>query len=143
MPVRLIACAALLLAFAGCSDEPRTTAPAATSGAFTPEHFADIPLPRGYVLSSERDQLAVALAAGTVRRFDVWMEQRENAEPQAPSALLGEMERDLVAKGWAPVPEHAKLEWVKEQERLVLETGRTGGRTSIRIRLRPAPLAGP
>jgi hypothetical protein len=88
--------------------------------------------------------LAVNLAGGTVRRFDVSMEQRENADPQPIDGLLGEMQRDLSALGWLVAPNRKDLlEWWKGQERLVLETGRTGGRTTIRLRLRPAPLVGP
>lgn len=139
-----LAVVALLLILVGCGDEGRTTAPPPGPTAVVPEQFSDIPLPRGYVFSPEVDQLAVALAGGTVRRFDVTLQQRENAEPQVASKLLLEMERDLTALGW--VAEKGKsdgLTWVKGTERLVLETGRTGGRTTIRLRLRPAPLAGP
>lgn len=109
-----------------------------------PEQFSDIPLPRGYVFSPDVDQLAVALAGGTVRRFDVSLQQRENAEFQAPNQLLLEMERDLTSLGWVAEKGRSDgLSWEKGKERLVLETGRTGGRTTIRLRLRPAPLAGP
>lgn len=136
---------AVLLVLSGCGDDERTVVPPpSASAAFTPEQFPDIPLPRGYVFSPEQDQLAVSLAGGTVRRFEVTMEQRENAEPQAADSLLREMQRDLTALGWLLAPNREDLlEWWKGQERLVLETGRTGGRTTIRLRLRPAPIAGP
>ena len=128
-----------------CSEEPRAASPAAAShAAFSPEQFSDIPLPRGYVFSPGQDQLAVTLAGGTVRRFEVVMEQRESAKQQSTVELLDEMERELTSRGWVAAPNHSdKLQWHKGQERLVLETGRTDGRTTIRLRLRSAILAGP
>lgn len=144
-PCSVVASLAVLLALSACGDDERVAVPPpSASAAFTPEQFTDIPLPRGYVFSPEQDQLAVSLAGGTVRRFEVALEQRENAEPQAAESLLREMQRDLTAAGWSQAPNREDLlEWRKGQERLVLETGRTGGRTTIRLRLRPAPLAGP
>lgn len=140
----MLSSVAALVFLTGCSDDERTTAPPPTASAFSPEQFPDIPIPRGYVFSPTQDQLAVRLAGGTVRRFDVALEQRENAEPQPAASLLAEMQRDLTAMGWVPAVERKDvLEWTKGQERLVLETGRTGGRTSIRIRLRPPPIAAP
>lgn len=139
-----LASLAVLALLTGCGDDERATAPPPSAGAFSPEQFADIPIPRGYVFSPAQDQLAVRLAGGAVRRFDVALEQRENAEPQAVANLLTEMQRDLTAQGWVQAAGRSDLlEWTKGQERLVLETGRTGGRTSIRIRLRPPPLAAP
>lgn len=141
---RSLVAATLLVVLGGCGDEGRTTAPPPGPSAVVPEQFSDIPLPRGYVFSPDVDQLAVALAGGTVRRFDVSLQQRENAEFQAPNQLLLEMERDLTSLGWiAEKGRSDGLSWEKGRERLVLETGRTGGRTTIRLRLRPAPLAGP
>lgn len=140
----MVAGAALVVLGSGCEDDTRTTAPLPPQGAFSPEQFSDIPLPRGYVFSPGQDQLAVTLAGGAVRRFEVRMEQRETAEPQSSASLLSEMERDLTTRGWTPDPMSGeKLEWQKGKERLVLETGRTGGRSTIRLRLRPAPLVGP
>jgi hypothetical protein len=134
----------LVVLWSGCEDDARTTAPTPPQGAFYPEQFSDIPLPRGYVFSPGQDQLAVTIAGGAVRRFEVSMEQRETAEPQSAASLLSEMERDLTARGWIPAPMSSdKLDWQKDKERLVLETGRTGGRSTIRLRLRPAPLVGP
>jgi hypothetical protein len=131
--------AATLLVLAGCfGDEPRTIAQPPAATAFAPEQFNDIPLPRGYMFSPGRDQLAVSLAGGTVRRFEVVMEQRENAAPQPPADLLHEMGRDLRSHGWqAEQGPAGNQHWRKGQERLLLETGRSGGRTTIRIRLRP------
>jgi hypothetical protein len=127
-----------------CSEEPRAIPPAAGPTAFSPEQFSDIPLPRGYAFSPGEDQLTVTLAGGTVRRFEVVMEQRESAKQQSAVELLDEMERDLTSRGWITAPNHSdKLQWHKGQERLVLETGRTNGRTTIRLRLRSAILTGP
>ncbi len=136
---------AMLFALMGCGEAERANTPPPSSlTAFSPEQFADIPLPRGYVFSPEKDQLAVTLAGGAVRRFEVSLEQREGAEPQSFDSLLREMQRELLAMGWLVAPNRDDLrEWLKGQERLVLETGRTGGRTTIRLRLRPAPLVGP
>jgi hypothetical protein len=136
---------AMLFTLVGCGEAERaTTPPPSTSTAFSPEQFADIPLPRGYVFSPEKDQLAVTLAGGAVRRFEVSLEQREGAEPQSFDNLLREMQRELSAAGWLVAPNRDDLrEWWKGQERLVLETGRTGARTTIRLRLRPPPLVGP
>lgn len=141
----MIVSLAVLAMLIGCGEPERIAPPPQQAmGAFSPEQFADIPLPRGYVFSPDQDQLAVTLAGGTVRRFDVAMEQRESAEPQTVTSLLGEMQRDLTASGWLLAPNRTDLlEWWKGQERLVLETGRTGGRTTIRLRLRPAPIVGP
>lgn len=141
---RLLAALVVLGLLCGCGEDERTAPPPPSAGAFSPDQFGDIPIPRGYVFSPTKDQLAVSLAGGTVRRFDVFLEQRENAEPQASASLLSEMQRDLSSHGWIPDATGATpLEWTKGKERLVLETGRTGGRTSIRIRLRPPPLAAP
>ena len=145
MMFRRALCSLTVLALlAGCGDDKRTSAPPPSTGAFSPEQFPDIPIPRGYVFSPGQDQLAVTLAGGAVRRFDVVLEQRENAEPQLVANLLAEMQRDLTSQGWVQAAGHSDLrEWTKGQERLVLETGRTGGRTSIRLRLQPPPLAAP
>ncbi len=142
---QVVIAVATLVMLAGCGEAERATPPPQQSmGAFSPEQFADIPLPRGYVFSPDQDQLAVTLAGGTVRRFDVALEQRETSEPQLATSLLSEMQRDLTALGWLLAPNRTDLlEWWKGQERLVLETGRTGTRTTIRLRLRPAPLVGP
>jgi hypothetical protein len=135
---------AALALLTGCGDDQRASAPPPGASAFSPDQFPDIPIPRGYVFSPGQDQLAVTLAGGAVRRFDVVLEQRANAEPQPATNLLAEMQRDLTALGWVQAAGRSDLlEWTKGQERLVLETGRTGGRTSIRLRLRPAPLAAP
>ena len=145
MSVRqIIISVAVLAMLVGCAETERAAPPPPSVGAFSREQFTDIPLPRGYVFSPDKDQLTVNLAGGTVRRFEVTMEQREAAEPQSVASLLGEMQRDLTALGWSVAPERKDfLEWTKGQERLVLETGRTEGRTTIRLRLRPPPLVGP
>ena len=138
----LCASAALAL-LAGCSDPEavRVTAPARPAG-FEPERFPDIALPRaGYMFSLGEDQLAVAIANGSIRRFEVSLEQRENQPPQDPAELLGQVGRDLAVRGWVKGDDRG-LRWRKGSEELALETGRTDGRTSIRYRLRPQVSAG-
>ncbi len=128
----------------GCfGDEPRTVQPKATPSVFVPEQFTDISLPKGYMFSPEEDQLAVSLADGAVRRFEILLEQRPNAQPQSPADLLLQMERDLEQRGWEKVTNSGlNQEWRKNQERLLLETGRSSGRTTIRLRLRPVQAVG-
>jgi hypothetical protein len=137
-------CAGAALALlAGCGDPEavRVTAPARPAG-FEPERFPDIALPRaGYMYALNEDQLAMTVANGTIRRFEVTLEQRENQPPQEPAELLGQVGRDLAARGWAKADDHG-LRWRKGGEELALETGRTDGRTSIRYRLRPQVSAG-
>lgn len=137
-------CAGVVIALlASCSDPEsvRVTAPARPAG-FEPERFPDIALPRaGYMYALDEDQLAVALANGTIRRFEVALVQRENLPPQDPAELLGQVGRDLATRGWAKADDQG-LRWRKGSEELALETGRTDGRTSIRYRLRPQVSAG-
>ena len=136
--------AVAIFTLTSCSEETRANPPAASPAAFSPEQFSDIPLPRGYAFSPGHDQLAVTLAGGTVRRFEVFMEQRESAKTQLTAELLDQMGHELSARGWAAAPNRSdKLQWHKGQEQLVLETGRTDGRTTIRLRLRPAILTSP
>lgn len=139
----LCASMALALLASGCSDPEavRVTAPARPAG-FEPERFPDIALPRaGYMFSPNEDQLAIAIANGSIRRFEVALVQRENLPAQEPGELLGQVGRDLTARGWTKADEQG-LRWRKEGEELALETGRTDGRTSIRYRLRPLASAG-
>ena len=130
-----------LLLITGCNDSPdrdpsRTSRPAA----FLPEQFPDIPLPPGYMLSPDADQLAVALAGGSVRRFEVSLERRPNAKDQTVLALLSFVKRDLEDHAWLLTgSDDASQHWHKGNEDLLVETGRTGSRTTIRYRLRPAP----
>ncbi len=138
----LCASAALAL-LVGCGDPEavRVTAPARPAG-FEPERFPDIALPRaGYMFSLSEDQLAIAIANGSIRRFEVALVQRDNLPPQDPADLLGQVGHDLAARGWVKSDDRG-LRWRKGSEELALETGRTDGRTSIRYRLRPQVSAG-
>ena len=99
----LAAVCALALLAAGCRGEGQRAQIAATPRAYHPQHFPDIPLPPGYQLSPGHDQLAVAMAGGVVRRFDVWMVAKANQpEVLRPAALLGWYAERLPALGWTP-----------------------------------------
>jgi hypothetical protein len=133
-----------LLIFGCFGDEPRTVQPTPTPAVFVPELFTDISLPKGYMFTPGEDQLAVSMANGAVRRFEVALEQRPSAVSQNPSDLLSEMANDLHKRGWELQESRGlKQQWRKEQERLLLETGRSGGRTTIRLSLRPLQAVGP
>ena len=128
-----------LALLAGCGAPEARLAPPPPSAAFFPSQFPDIPLPLGYVPSPDHDQLALALAGGTVRRFEVVLEQRETAAPQAVGELLERCRRDLSEQGWQLLAaDPAAQRWIKGREVLSLEAGRTGARTTISFRLRPA-----
>jgi hypothetical protein len=108
--------------------------------AYHPEHFPDIPLfpVAGYVLPPGEDQLAIAFAGGSVRRFEVTMAQKVGAKPDPPEAVLARYATELPPLGWTPAGEGR---WRKGGEELVIEAGRSGGLTSIRFHLQPAPAA--
>jgi hypothetical protein len=141
----LFVAGAFLVSLSGClDDEPRKNPAAPTPAVFVPEQFTDIPLPKSYMFIAGEDQLAVSLANGSVRRFEVALEQRETASPQSPQALLQEMERNLLSRGWQLLSNDGlNQRWLKNQEHLLLETGRSGGRSTIRLRLRPTQAVGP
>jgi hypothetical protein len=135
----IVAALAVGVLLAGCGDpEPRPVSQRPFG--FQPERFPDIALPRsGYMYSPGEEQLAVAFAGGTVRRFEVAMERREGLADQTPAELLAQLSRDLEQRGWAlTVPGEQRQHWRKGGEELVLETGRADSRTTIRYRLRPA-----
>lgn len=129
-----------LLIFTGCGDERANGKTSNTMAGFHPEQFPDIPLPRsGYQLDPAFDQLALTTGGGLVRRFEVAMIQRENAPKQTPADLLGWYRRDLAATGWNLIESDETSQfWRKDQDELRFETGRSSGRTTIRLRLRPA-----
>jgi hypothetical protein len=133
-----VAIAALLLG--GCNDPPPREPPhPPRPTAFLPEQFPDIPLPPGYMLTPEVDQLAITIAGGAVRRFEVSLERRPTIANQPVDTLLSFVKRDLEDHGWQltgadPSSQH----WHKGMEDLLVETGRTDSRTTIRYRLRPA-----
>ncbi len=136
-----ILCAGLgILLLAGCAEERQPPQkPGAPQVGFRPDQFPDIPLPRsGFMPDPTRDQLALAVAGGMVRRFDVSLIQREHAASQPSAELLSWYRRDLELAGWTLAEDGDGIQrWRKGTETLSLETGRSGGRTTIRLRLRP------
>lgn len=97
---------AAILAFvavlAGCGDG-RPSSPGTVPRAYHPERFPDIPLPPGYMLAPGHDQLAVAMAGGVVRRFDVWMVAKpKQPDVMRPGELLAWYDARLPALGWTP-----------------------------------------
>jgi hypothetical protein len=134
-----------LLLLTGCNDPPvRDQTRPSRPAAFLPEQFPDIPLPPGYMLSPDSDQLAVSLAGGSVRRFEVSLERRPNSTAQTATALLAFVKRDLGDHGWQLTDANeASQHWHKGNEDLLVETGRTDSRTTIRYRLRPAATSTP
>ncbi len=139
----LVASAALTLG--GCNDPPPREPPhPPRPNAFLPEQFPDIPLPPGYMLMPGEDQLAVSIAGGAVRRFEVALERRSNTTDQPVAVLLGFVKRDLELRGWQLVSiDPGSQRWHKGSEELLVETGRADSRTTIRYRLRPAAQPGP
>jgi hypothetical protein len=105
--------------------------------AYHPEQFPDIPLfpLNGYELDPNHEQLAIALAGGTVRRFEVSMILRAGASDDPPEAVLSRFDAELPAYGWI---REGRGQWRKGAERLIIEAGRSGGLTTVRFHLRPA-----
>jgi hypothetical protein len=129
-----------MLALGGCGEErPDQVTRLAPVAGFRPDLFPDIPMPRaGYQFDVGIDQLAVVMAGGAVRRYDVAYIRRENATEQSGSALLAEYHRDLEQVGWTLTHEDdGSQAWRKGSEELRLETGRSDGRTTLQIHLRP------
>ncbi|MBA2479141.1 MAG: hypothetical protein H0V44_00650 [Planctomycetes bacterium] len=143
-PAGYAAGAALMIALiiaAGCAESrPSPQAQLYHPPAYHPEHFPDIPLfpLGGYVLTPGADQLAVSLAGGSVRRFEVSMQQRDGAKEDPPAAVLARYDSELTQLGWTSV---GPSRWRKQGEDLIIEAGRSGGLTSIRFHLQPAPVA--
>jgi len=107
---------------------------------YNPERFPDIPLPPGYALDADKDQLAVAVADGLVRRYEVFLTQRRDAKSRTGGDLLAWYDQVLISTGWTPVAADdrsrtftkVRSEHVKEQL-LVRASGRT-----VSFHLRPA-----
>jgi hypothetical protein len=127
-----------------CREEtPRTDAVKTLPAAFAPELFSDIPLPPGFMFSPDTDQLALVVGDNVIRRFEVTLEQRPSANAQMPDAVLERMEQLLTPQGWKKISAESRRQtWHKGPEHLLLETGRSGGRTTIRLRLRPTQAVG-
>jgi hypothetical protein len=132
------------LGLISCGDsKPRSDAPKPLPAAFAPESFTDIPIPLGYMFSPTADQLALIVGDNLIRRFEVSLERRPSAIDQSPEALLEHMEQQLTPFGWQKISSESRRQtWRKAQEHLLLETGRSGGRTTIRLRLRPTQAVG-
>jgi len=147
---RLAAVAAVLvvLGLAGCGGEPEARQGLRSSArGYHPEQFPDIPLPPGFVLDPDRDQLAVAVGGGLLRRFDVGMVQKFNAKPQSPTEIMTWYEQVLPNLGWIPDPSsgqqrvfHRHLS-PEVSEILRVHADTSGMSTRVRLRLEPAPLA--
>lgn len=114
---------------------------ARTPRAYHPERFPDIPLPPGFMLAPGHDQLAVAMAGGVVRRFDVWMVAKpRQPDPLRGAALLGWYDERLPGLGWTPAAVSASehrfrrtwQEGVGEELRVVL-----GGDDAVEFHLAP------
>jgi hypothetical protein len=130
----ILVIAALL---AGCGETKPPEAPTRyRPAAFHPEQFPDIPLfpVAGYEFEPGEDQLAVAFAGGTVRRFEVAMIQRAGGRDDPPEAVLARYDGELAPLGWVRT---GVGHWTKGTEGLVIEAGRSGGLTTVRFHLRP------
>lgn len=134
----LLALALLAGALGGCTPQRSSAHPAERyhPAAFHPEDFPDIPLLplTGYEFDPNAEQLAVSLAGGTVRRFEVTMVRRPNATPDLPEAVLNRFAQDLRPWGWV---REEPGRWHKGQERLFIQAGRSERITTVRIHLRP------
>lgn len=144
---RLAAAAAVLMALglAGCGSEPEVRLGLhSTARGYHPEQFPDIPLPPGFVLESNRDQLAVSVGGGLLRRFDVGMVEKPNSKPQTPSEILTWYEQRLPSLGWIPDPSTGQQRTFHRNhsaevgEVLRLSADKSGIATRIRLRLEPA-----
>ena len=129
--------AVVALALAGCHTSP--SAPQREHyhpPAYHPEDFPDIPLDRltGYELDPNADPLAISLAGGTVRRFEVAMIRRPTAKDQDPAVVLDIYASELPVFGWI---QDAPGHWHKGGELLVIDAGRSRGLTTVRFHLRP------
>ena len=129
---------AALLGLSGCHrDDPPPPRAHYRPPAYHPEDFPDIPLAGmiGYELDPDSTPLALSLAGGEVRRFEVAMIRRPESKDQSPEAILSIYEVELAPAGWIlDSPGH----WHKGNERLLIEAGRQRGLTTVRFHLRPA-----
>jgi hypothetical protein len=102
------------------------------------EDFPDISLLplRGYEMDPAFDQLAMSLAGGTVRRYEISMIQRNPLPDDPPEAVLSRFAIELAPLGWR---QEDRAHWVNGRERLFIEAGRSGRLTTVRFHLRPLP----
>jgi hypothetical protein len=142
---RLLLAALLTVAIAGCDDRPDSKPVIRPSG-YHPEQFSDIPLPPGFVLRSDHDQLALVLAGGAIRRFSVAMIEGERLAKTdvSSSDVLGEYTRRLPNLGWKSLPSSSRDQqrWFKPQagnakrgEILTITLGSSGMKTTATFML--------
>jgi hypothetical protein len=138
----MVAMLASLTLTAGCT-QPDTRASQSRSHYHPPacntEDFPDIPVLlvlSGYEFDPDQDQLAISLAGGTVRRFEISLVRRaREQQDDPPSAVLQRLDTELSGLGW--IAETAGT-WHEAGERLIIEAGRSGRLTTVRFHLRPA-----
>jgi hypothetical protein len=144
-----LAAVALAAALGGCADAKRPAAPAPPR-AYHPERFPDIPLPPGFMLAPGHDQLAVAMAGGMVRRFEVWMvEKPGGTQATRPGEVLAWYDQRLPGLGWRPalatVGERRfrrLLDAAPGEELTILASASMSG-TTVEFHLAPIPAAAP
>jgi len=133
----------LILAVAllgGCSEAERA-APLARPDGFHPERFPDIPLPAGFAPDGSHDQLAMVIAGGQIRRFDVALIAK-NPDADVGRALTRWRET-LPGLGWELVAGDSDSQrWLRRNatrvgEQLVINTGSTGGKATVHVQIQP------
>ncbi len=139
--VAIVLMAAILI-IPGCGSDKRQGRPSSPPRAYHPERFPDIPLPADFVIDERHDQLAMVMAGGLVRRFEVWMIEKEKAKSQSPAEVLGWYERVLPAQGWQRVPGGDRTRsWRKQAPEgageVLSVTAGGAMRTTVRFQLRP------
>ncbi len=135
---------AIALALAGCGDRDEARIMPRPQG-FHPDRFPDIRLPPGFTLREGRDQLAVTYAGGAVRRLDVSLIAKPD-DHQDPDEAMAWFVRVLPKSGWGAIEaeDDARVRsWRRptmagETEELLVETSRSGTRSTVHLRLVPA-----
>lgn len=138
--------AILLLGLAGCgTPTERSTAPQVPTRGYHPERFPDIPFPPQFALDPERDQLAMSVGGGLVRRFQVALLARAGGQADSPRDVLEWYDRMLPGLGWTPETSSARereRRFTRQRspdiaERLVVASGVRNGVTALDLRLEP------
>jgi hypothetical protein len=140
--IGVLAAALLSLGVAGCTQSSRPTASEQRARYHPPaldiDEFPDVPVLLvlgGYEFDPNDDQLAISLAGGTVRRLELSLVRRAKEQDDPPAAALQRFDVELAGLGWTAT---APGQWLKGAERLIIETGRSGRLTTVRVHLRPA-----
>lgn len=135
---------ALALGLAGCGGTDTRTDDQTLSRrplGYDPAGFPDLPLEllRGYRLAADHEPLAVAYAAGALRRFHVVFISGTD-EAEVPQQALDRLAGGLGDRGWTRIatPENAPHRYTKGDERLDLDARLDGGRLLITWNLAPA-----